>query len=218
MKNKEGNKLLSDNNNDIKGEKDNISMSKIPIRKKYRIFNKFNKTDNSSSNNIKDNINNKDISEKDIKNNNDKSNKKEIKFKHNLSFSKTDNDSHKYNESNNDFDNNNNSNNLQKINKYLSLLKADETYFENMKNNFDINLKLKSSVLNNNPSRNFQSKLKPSLTPNENPINKKKENYSRKDSFMSKYNKYKIIPKISRISSGFLGLKFTQRLVKSLWS
>ena len=204
LKNKEGNKLLSDNNNDIKGEKDNISMSKIPIRKKYRIFNKFNKTDNSSSNNIKDNINNKDISEKDIKNNNDKSNKKEIKFKHNLSFSKTDNDSHKYNESNNDFDNNNNSNNLQKINKYLSLLKADETYFENMKNNFDINLKLKSSVLNNNPSRNFQSKLKPSLTSNEkalnnnNDINKENENIKRKNSFMSQFNKYKISSKLSR--------------------
>ena len=208
---KEEKKLLSNDLN-IKGDTDSISMSKIPIRKKY----KFSITDNSSSNNIKDNINNKDLSEKEI--NNDKLGKKEIKFKHNLSFSKTDNnDSQKLNElnkeSNNDLDNNNNNkNNLQKIKKYLSIINTDKTYFKDAQNNIDLNLKIKSSVLNNSSRNNFQFKLKPSLSTNEtaldnnniNENNNKKENeiIKRKNSFMTQFNKYKISAKLSRKCSG----------------
>ena len=64
-KNKVENKSLkNDENNKIK--KDNISMSKINIRNKYKMLNKFHLTDNLSTNNIKNNIN-KNILITDIK-------------------------------------------------------------------------------------------------------------------------------------------------------
>ena len=191
-KNKEENKLLLNN----KEKKDNVSMSRINIRNKYKMLNKFNLTDNLSTNNIKKSVS-------DI--NKEESNEKEknqinsgTSLNHKFSFAKIQKDY----QTNND---NNNNNNYKKIKKYLSVIDTSNTYIKEIKNNLEKNpskdLNIKSSVFDIT-SRNNNKKLKPSLTPNENPINKKKENYSRKDSFMSKYNKYKIIPKISRISSG----------------
>ena len=193
-KNKEENKLVLKDK-----EKDNISMSKIRIRNKYKILKQYYMTDNSSSNNINDNKNNKD-----------NSSEKEKKINHKFSFSKTNsNEIKKENEANNNFNNiiNLNNNNLQKIKKYLSILNPDNTYYKKVKNNFDMNLNLKSSVLNIPSRNNLQSKLKPSLTSNEKVINKnsnkiQEENIKRKDSFMTQYNKYKISSKLSRINSG----------------
>ena len=202
---KELNKLmLNDTNN--KSEKDNISMSKIPIRKRYKMMNKYNMTDNLSSNNIKssdnnkDNKDNKDILIKDIKK--EESSEKNIKISHKFSFCRINKDIRKEDESNNiDIDgDNNNKNNFKKIKKYLSVLDVDNTYFKNVKNKIDMNLK--SSVFNNPSRNNNQSKLRPNLTPNEKVINNKNEEIKRKDSFMTRFNRYKISAKLSRISSG----------------
>ena len=62
-------------------EKDNFSKNKIPIRKKYKMLNDYNMTDNLSTNNIKKKDININITE-------DKSSENKIKFKHRFSFSK----------------------------------------------------------------------------------------------------------------------------------
>ena len=183
---KEENKLLLNNK-----EKDNISMSRINIRNKYKMLNKFNLTDNSSStNNIKKSVN--DINKKESIDINSGAS-----LNHKFSFSKIQKDYQT---------NNNNDNNYKKIKKYLSVIDTGNTYIKEIKNNLEKNiskdLNIKSSVFDISSRNNINKKLKPSLTANENAINKTKENYSRKDSFMSKYNKYKITSKITRISSG----------------
>ena len=222
-KNKVENKSLkNDENNKIK--KDNISMSKINIRNKYKMLNKFHLTDNLSTNNIKNNVNKNilitDIKEdllkeKEIDKIKDNGNetiksKSNLGLKHEFSFSRIQKDFNK----NNDLSNEDNkeyidSNYFQKIKKYLSVLDTDNTYIKDIKNDIDKNIdtkkytKIKSSVLNIYSRNNNKSNLKPSLTSNEVIVNNKyDENIKRKDSFMSKFNRYKISAKLSRVASG----------------
>ena len=191
--NKQENKLLL---NKKEKEKDNISLSRINIRNKYKMLTKFNLTDNLSTNNIKKSVN-------DI--NKEESNEKEknqinsgIRFNHKFSLSKIQKD---YQTNNDDINNN-----YKKIKKYLSVINTDNPYIKEIKNDLEKKLEkdinIKSSVFDIPSRNNNRPKLKPSLTPNENIVNKNKDNYSRKDSFISRYNKYKLSSKLSRISSG----------------
>ena len=211
----ENKSLLNSKNKDklFDKEKDNFSMNKIPIRKKYKMLNDYNMTDNLSTNNIKKKDININITE-------DKSSENKIKFKHRFSFSKMnsneikkENDTNKDN-NNNDLNKDNNNNDINnnnfvnnKIKKYLSILDIDNTYCKKLKNEIDINSDLKSPVFNILSRNNFQLNLKPSLTSNEKVINnnmkeKEKENIKRKDSFMTQFNKYKKNSRLSRIDSG----------------
>ena len=186
INNKEKNKLvLNDLNN--KKDKDNISMSKIPIRKQYKMLNKYFQIDNLSTNNIKSSDNNKN--NKDLIQIKENSSEKQLNQKN--SFLKIKED-----------ESNNNKINYGKIKKYLSVLNTDNTYYNKIKNNIDIQLNMKSSVFKVPSRNNNQSKLKPNLTSNEKVINNEEENIKRKDSFMAKFNRYKISSKLSRISSG----------------
>ena len=208
-------------NNNNKKEKDNISMSKIRIRNKYKMLKKYNLTENNlSTNNIKKNNNNNNI----ISNNKQETNKNDIsnnnilnkigELKHKFSFYnlkkeyQTNDDILKSQEKNdndlNDINDINNSNNknMQKIKKYLSVLNTNNASY--IKNIIDKNLETKADINNNNINQN---KLKPCLTSNDIAIknkneNNKNENMKRKDSFMSRFNKYKLSSKLSRINSG----------------
>ena len=211
----ENKSVLHSKNKDklIDNEKDNFSMNKIPIRKKYKMLNEYNMTDNLSTNNIQ----NKHINFNDIK---DESNENKFKIKHKFSFSKKNSneikkendlnvDNNKDNNNENNKDNNKDINNNyfnNNIRKYLSVLDMDNTYIKKVKNNLDINLDLKNPVFNIPSRNNFQFNLKPNLTSNEKVINnnikEKEENIKSKDSFITQFNKYKINSKLSRIDSG----------------
>ena len=211
----ENKSVLHSKNKDklIDNEKDNFSMNKIPIRKKYKMLNEYNMTDNLSTNNIQ----NKHINFNDTK---DESNENKFKIKHKFSFSKknsneikkendlnVDNNKDNNNDNNKDKDKDINNNYINNnIRKYLSVLDMDNTYIKKVKNNLDINLDLKNPVFNIPSRNNFQFNLKPNLTSNEKVINnnikEKEENIKRKDSFITQFNKYKINSKLSRIDSG----------------
>ena len=195
-------------------DKDNVSMSKIRIRNKYKMLKKYNLTENNnlSTNNIKKN-------NKEETNKNDINNNKIGEIKHKFSFYnlkkeyQTNNDILKDQEKNSNDISDINNKNMQKIKKYLSILNTDNTsYIKNIidknfetKPDINNNINIKSSMIDI-PARNIlQNKLKPCLTPNDIAIknkNDKNENIQRKDSFMSKFNKYKLSSKLSRINSG----------------
>ena len=200
--------LYNDINNKKEKEKDNISMSKITIRNKYKMLKKYNLTDNLSTNNIKNNnVSNNKI--ETIKKDEEKNKIGEIKQKFSFCNLKkeyqTNNDISKENDEN-DINSLQNKN-FQKIKKYLSVLNTDNTSYikniidKNQETKPDINLK--SSVFDI-PSRNIlEPKIKPSLTSNDIAIkNNKNENIKRKDSFMSRFNRYKLSSKLSRMASG----------------
>ena len=228
-KENEENKVNNDNkeNKNI-DKKDSISMNKIPLRKKYKMM-KDNLSTNNIKNKNKENSKENDKEEKNktldksednfsVKNNN-------ILSKHRFSFSKK-NREYSINDNNNnneltkekekeksiDKNNNNNleyDNKYQKLKKYLSVIDTENANIKDLKNIIKKsintqNSNLKSSALNK-PSRNHNSILKQNLTnsnTNENNINFQNMNIKRKNSFMSKFNKYKITSKLLRISSG----------------
>ena len=220
---------INDNKNDKQKDKDNISMSKIRIRNKYKMLKKYNLTENNnlSTNNIKNNnniSNNKEETNKNDQLNNNNNNKilnkiGELKQKfsfYNLKkeYQTNDNILKHQEKHSNDIDdindiNNSNKKKMQKIKKYLSVLNTDNRSY--IKHIIDKNLEIKADINNINninisQTKNMlQNKLKPCLTSNDIAIknkNNQNENMKRKDSFMSRFNKYKLSSKLSRINSG----------------
>ena len=219
---------INDNKNEKQKDKDNISMSKIRIRNKYKMLKKYNLTENNnlSTNNIKNNnniSNNKEETNKNdqLNNNNNKILNKIGELKQKFSFYnlkkeyQTNDNILKHQEKHsNDIDdindiNNSNKKNMQKIKKYLSVLNTDNRSY--IKHIIDKNWEIKADINNINninisQTKNMlQNKLKPCLTSNDIAIknkNNQNENMKRKDSFMSRFNKYKLSSKLSRINSG----------------
>ena len=198
---KEENKsLYNEVNHNNKKEKDNISMSKITIRNKYKMLKKYNLTDNLSTNNIKNSCaNNKEelIKSQNEVENEKNNNNKMGEIKHKFSFCKIKNEYQTNDETSKEQENNNKIN--PKIKKYLSILNTDNSYIKNI---FEKKSELKIGNTNNNSRNKFQSKLTPCLTSNDISNKNKYENIKRKDSFMSKFNQYKLSSKLSRVASG----------------